>query len=54
MKFQTGVSKEQFLNDIAIELTGHRFNDLDPQAKAEIIADAEMNTTEWERILYFD
>lgn len=57
MKIQTGVSVNQFLNDIAVEVTGLSYDQLlkvDAQAAKEIRYEAEINTAEWERVLYFN
>lgn len=56
MKSITGVSKEKLLDDIAKELTGLAFEELkrrDPDDAETVEKEAENNTAEWERILYF-
>jgi len=57
MKFKTGVNRKTFLNDVTKETTGYdTYAELlkaDPKTAEELKAEAEANTEEWERILYF-
>ena len=57
MKFKTGVNRKTFLNDVTKETTGYdTYAELlkaDPKTAEELKAEAEANTEERERILYF-